>query len=96
MTSPVVTATALATPPTSITFNATGVPQNGNLFVGWVNQTNLVVYSNVTLKNGVRTADIPQGMTGIAFAALTNQITAMTVDGLSNATLAGPAPVLMS
>ncbi|CZR63219.1 uncharacterized protein PAC_13116 [Phialocephala subalpina] len=96
LTSPVLSATAPATPPTSITFNATGVPQDGQLFVGWVNQANPVVYSNVTLNNGIGMADIPTGLTGIAFAALTAQSTATTVDALSNVTLAGPAPVLMS
>jgi len=70
--------------------------QNGTLYVGWVNQANPVVYSNVTVSNGIGTADIPQGLTGITFAALTAQNTATTVDGLSNATLAGPAPILMS
>ncbi|KAF4636434.1 hypothetical protein G7Y89_g1651 [Cudoniella acicularis] len=93
--SPVLSATAPTTLPTSITFTALGVPQNRKLFVGWVNQANPVVYSNVTLKNGIGTADVPKGLTGIAFAALTAQDTATTVDGLSNVTLAGPAPVLM-
>lgn len=96
LTSPVMGATAPATPPTSITFTASDVPQSGNLFVGWVNQANPVVYSTVTVQNGIGTAAIPTGLTGIAFAALTAQNTAMTVDGLTNATLAGPAPILMS
>ncbi|KAF8861787.1 hypothetical protein BDZ45DRAFT_242463 [Acephala macrosclerotiorum] len=96
LTSPVLNATAPATPPTSITFTASGVSQDSTLFVGWVNQANPVVYSNVTIKNGIATADIPKGLTGIAFAALTSQSTATTVDGLTNVTLAGPAPVLMS
>ncbi|KUJ08971.1 uncharacterized protein LY89DRAFT_316684 [Mollisia scopiformis] len=96
VTSPVMNATAPATPPTSIAFTVSGVPQGGNLFIGWVNQANPVVYSNVTVKNGVGMADIPPGMTGMAFAALTAQNTAMTVDALTNATLAGPAPILMS
>lgn len=50
----------------------------------------------MTVRNGVGTADIPDGLTGIAFAALTEQNAATTVDALSNITLAGPAPVLLS
>ncbi|RDW63535.1 hypothetical protein BP6252_11080 [Coleophoma cylindrospora] len=96
LTSPVVGATAPATPPTSITFTASGNLPKGNLYIGWVNQANPVAYSNVTVTNGIATAEIPAGMTGIAFAALTTQTVAMTVDGLTNSTLAGPAPVLMS
>ncbi|KAH6683474.1 hypothetical protein B0J14DRAFT_674111 [Halenospora varia] len=95
-TSPAFSATAPPTPPTSITFDASGVPHNGNLFVGWVNQANPVVYSDVIVQDGIGTADVPKGLTGIAFAALTAQATEMTVDGLTNVTLAGPAPVLMS
>ena len=96
LTSPIMSATAPVTPPTSITFTASGAPQNGSLYVGWVNHANPVVYSNVTVTNGIGTAEIPKGLTGIAFAALTQQTTAMSVDGLTNATLAGPAPVLLS
>jgi hypothetical protein len=96
LTSPVMNATAPATPPTTITFTASGVPQDVTLFIGWVNQANPVVYSNVTIKDGIATADVPKGLTGMAFAALTNQSTATTVDGLTNATMAGPAPILMS
>ncbi|RDW59019.1 hypothetical protein BP5796_11943 [Coleophoma crateriformis] len=96
LTSPMVGATAPATPPTSITFTASGNLPKGNLYIGWVNQANPVAYSNVTVTNGIATADIPAGMTGIAFAALTTQTVAMTVDGLTNSTLAGPAVVLMS
>lgn len=96
LTSPVFSATAPATPPTSITFNATGVVQNQKLYIGWVNQANPIVYSNVTVVNGIATADIPKGLTGIGFAALTADMTPTTVDGLTNVTLAGPAPVLLS
>lgn len=69
---------------------------NKTLFIGWVNQANPVVYTNVTVRNGVGMADIPDGLTGIAFAALTEQNAAATVDALSNVTLAGPAPILLS
>ncbi|PQE04232.1 sexual development protein [Rutstroemia sp. NJR-2017a BVV2] len=96
LTSPIMTATSPATPPTSITFNATGAPQGRNLYIGWVNQVNPVVYTNVTVKGGVGSADVPKGLTGMTFAALTAQTMETTVDGLSNATLAGPAPVLLS
>lgn len=96
LTSPVMNATAPATPPTSITFTASGVPENGKMYVGWVNQANPVVYTNVTLENGIGTAGVPKGLTGLAYAALTAQNSAQTVDGLTNATLAGPAVVLMS
>jgi hypothetical protein len=90
------TATSPATSPTSITFNATDVPLGKNLYIGWVNQVNPIVYTNVTVKAGVGSADVPKGLTGMTFAALTAQMTETTVDGLSNATLAGPAPVLLS
>jgi len=96
LTEPVFVSTAPKTPPTSITFTASGVSQTQKLYVGWVNQANPVMYSNVTILNGVATADIPTGLTGIAFAALTADNTATTVDGLTNVTIAGPAPVLMS
>lgn len=96
LTSPVFTATAPATPPTSITFNATGVTQNQKLYIGWVNQANPIVYSNVTVVSGIGTADIPKGLTGIGFAALTADSTQTSVGGLTNVTLAGPAPVLLS
>ncbi|KAN0101479.1 hypothetical protein V8E51_011989 [Hyaloscypha variabilis] len=96
LTSPVFVSTAPTTPPTSITFTASGVSATDKLFVGWVNQANPIVYSNVTISNGVATADVPTGLTGIAFAALTREISATTVDGLTNVTIAGPAAVLMS
>ncbi|PQE13924.1 late sexual development protein [Rutstroemia sp. NJR-2017a BBW] len=96
LTSPIMTATSPPTPPTSITFNATDVPLGKNLYIGWVNQVNPIVYTNVTVKGGVGSVDVPKGLTGMTFAALTAQMMETTVDGLSNATLAGPAPVLLS
>jgi hypothetical protein len=96
LTSPVLIATAPATPPTTITFTASGQLPSGPLYAGWVNQANPVVYTNVSVVNGVGTADVPKGLSGMAFVALTGQNSATMVDGLTNGTLAGPAPVLLS
>ncbi|KAI9770971.1 MAG: hypothetical protein M1840_002675 [Geoglossum simile] len=66
------------------------------LQVGWVNQLNVPVYSklNITVK-GKGTADVPQGMNGVAFAVVTTQ-QPDNVNDLALATLAGPVILTIS
>lgn len=66
------------------------------LFVGWVNQANVPVYTPATVKDGKVHSSIPDGLSGVAFAALTAQNTAQDVNALTEKTLAGPAPVQIS
>jgi hypothetical protein len=69
------------------------------LYIGWVNQANVVNYQAATVSNdqyGKVTTTIPSGMAGLAFAALTAQNTAKDVNSLTAVTLAGPAPVQIS
>ena len=66
------------------------------LYIGWVNQANVVNYVPATVSGGQVTSTIPSGMAGLAFAALTAQKDAMDVNSLTSATLAGPAPVQIS
>lgn len=67
------------------------------LYIGWVNQANVVVYTTATVAgDGMVKSTIPDGLAGLAFAALTNQSTATDVNSLTTATLAGPAPVQVS
>ncbi len=62
-----------------------------------MNQANVVVYRRATVdEKGVVTSTIPEGMAGMAFAALTGQDAVKDVDGLTNVTVAGPAPVQIS
>ena len=69
----------------------------GNLFIGWVNQANKVAYSPAKLMgDGYVETQIPVGLAGIAFAALTGQQAAPDVNALTPVTLAGPAPVQIS
>lgn len=66
------------------------------LLVGWVNQLNLPIYTplNITAK-GKGTASVPQGMNGVAFAAVTTQCQD-NVNDLTLATLAGPTILKLS
>ncbi|CZR66764.1 uncharacterized protein PAC_16665 [Phialocephala subalpina] len=97
VTSPALSATAPATPPLTITFTVDPKVVKGlRLFIGWVNQANAPVYTTAVVVNGNGRASVPSGLQGTAFAALTNQNTATTVDTLTTATLAGPAAVLIS
>lgn len=80
----------------SFSLDTTKVPPQQQLFIGWVNQANVPVYTPATLGNGHVQTSIPAGLTGIAFAALTNQNTALDVNALTEKTLAGPAPVQIS
>ena len=67
------------------------------LYIGWVNQANVVNYQSATVNGeGVVKSTIPEGMGGIAFAALTGQNTAEDVNSLTAVTIAGPAPVQIS
>ena len=67
------------------------------IYVGWVNQFNVPAYTPATLNgDGTVTTNIPDGLAGAAFAALTNQTTAATTVDLTTASLAGPAFVQIS
>lgn len=69
----------------------------GTLYIGWVNQANDVKYTPATIdQNGVVGSEIPDGLAGGAFAALTDQNSALEVDALTEKTLAGPAVVMIS
>lgn len=85
-------------PEMTFTFERTRVMDGVPLFVGWVNQANAPVYTPITVgADGTSgSTPIPAGLTGIAFAALTNQSSAMTTAQLTDATIAGPAGVLFS
>jgi hypothetical protein len=98
ITSPALTAAAPSTPPTTISFTIgdMSAEKSAALFIGWLNQANAPVYTAATVMGGKGTADVPKGLTGMAFAALTNQSTGLTLDDLTSNTLAGPAAVLIS
>lgn len=70
--------------------------QEQQLFVGWVNQANVPVYTPAKVAHGKVFSSIPSGLSGVAFAALTDQNTAVDVNALTEKTLAGPAPVQIS
>src|SRR5204863_3700669 len=63
------------------------------LFIGWVSQLNKPVYTplNITAK-GKGTANVPQGLNGVVFAAVTVQ-QPDDVNDLAPATLAGPVAI---
>lgn len=86
--------------PITFSFDPTAVSKetlSKALYVGWVNQANVVNYQPATVDGeGVIKSTIPEGMAGIAFAALTGQNTAADVNGLTAVTIAGPAPVQIS
>jgi len=70
---------------------------NAPLFIGWVNQANVVNYTPARpAGNGKVETTIPDGLAGIAFAAFTSQNKAADVNALTGETLAGPAPVQIS
>lgn len=66
------------------------------LFIGWVNQLNVLVYTplNFTAR-GRGTAYMPQEMNGVAFAVVTVQ-QPNNVNNLTLATMARPVIVLPS
>ena len=84
----------------TFSFDAAKVgPAAGNapLFIGWVNQANVVNYTPAKpAGDGKVETTIPDGLAGMAFAALTSQNKAPDVNALTAVTLAGPAPVQIS
>ncbi len=67
------------------------------LYIGWVNQANIINYTSAKpVGDGKVKTTIPDGLAGIAFAALTSQNKAADVNALTEETLAGPAPVQIS
>ena len=67
------------------------------LYVAWLTQANVVPYQPTTVdRAGVIKSMVPEGMAGMAFAALTWQETAEDVNSLTAVTFAGPAPVQAS
>lgn len=72
---------------------------SGQLFVVWVNQQIDLDFQPVTAidkDKGVVTSTIPDGLGGVAYAALTNSTTATGVVQLTDETVAGPAIVQIS
>lgn len=86
--------------PIKFVFDTTAVSKEDlskGLYIGWVNQANVVDYQPATVDGeGVVTSTIAGGMAGIAFAALTGQNTKTDVNSLTAVTIAGPAPVQIS
>lgn len=73
------------------------IQENGkNLFIGWINQLDSPVYTSLnSTGNGKGTAAVPSGLKGVVYTALTTQNTLLTVDDLTEATLAGPAAIIV-
>lgn len=64
------------------------------LFIGWLNQVNAPVYSAVTpLGDGRGTTKVPPELSGTAFAFLTAQPGLVSMQDLTEVTLAGPVVV---
>ena len=85
--------------PTSVTFafDSSLEVDEKKLLVGWLTQDNQPAYTKLTVNGaGKGTADVPGGLNGMAFAAITNQSTETTVDGLTDATVAGPVAIVIS
>ncbi|CAF9930503.1 MAG: hypothetical protein ALECFALPRED_004618 [Alectoria fallacina] len=86
--------------PITFSFDTTAVSKDDlskGLYIGWVNQANVVNYKPATVDGeGMVKSTIPDGMAGIAFAALTPQNTAEDVNSLTAVTIGGPAPVQIS
>ena len=83
--------------PITFDFDAKIVDASGSLFIGWVNQANVINYTPAKMvEHGVVETIVPDGLGGVAFAALTNTKTASDVNTLTGLTLAGPAPVQIS
>ena len=86
--------------PITFSFDTTAVSKEDlskQLYIGWVNQANVINYQPANVDGeGVVKSTIPEGMAGIAFAALTGQKTAEDVNSLTAVTIAGPAPVQIS
>lgn len=72
------------------------VESSKQLFIGWVNQVNVPVYTELNITGeGRGVAYVPHGLNGVAFVALTSQ-KLCNADDLALATLAGPAIVKIS
>ena len=70
--------------------------QGKQLFIGWINQLNVPVYTELSITDhGKGVADVPQGLNGMVFAAMTSQLT-VNGDDLALATLAGPVALSLS
>lgn len=64
------------------------------LFIGWLNQISVPVYSAVSaLGDGRGTTKVPSQLSGIAFAVLTTQPGLASMQDITQATLAGPVVV---
>lgn len=64
------------------------------LFIGWMNQVDTPIYTPVVaLSDGSGTTEVPSGLSGTAFAALTAQPGLVSLEELTQATLAGPVVV---
>ncbi|KAI9840150.1 MAG: hypothetical protein M1838_004195 [Thelocarpon superellum] len=75
----------------------TSVNTGGQLFVGWINQADVPVFTDAQLTSaGTVTTSVPPQLEGLAFAALVNNKNAQNVDDLTSNTLAGPAIVPVS
>ena len=88
-----------STGPITFNFDASRVSKSdlaNDLYIGWVNQANVVQYTPASVSNGRVVSTIPSGLASLAFAALTAQKDALDVNALTAVTLAGPAPVQIS
>jgi hypothetical protein len=64
------------------------------LFIGWVNQVDLPVYTSLlALGDGAAISAVPLGLSGTAFAVLTAQPGLTSITDLTEAALAGPVVV---
>ena len=93
-----VIATALPADDITVTWDAAAraaAARSGRpLFIGWLNQVSAPVYSAVTsLGDGRGTTKVPPELSGTAFAVLTAQPGLLSMQDLTEATLAGPLVV---
>jgi hypothetical protein len=81
------------TPQFEFTWNPDQVPTeqaSKQLFIGWLNQLNVPTYTAIDIQSrGVGVAQVPSGLNGAVFAALTSQRPNTTND-FELATIAGP------
>lgn len=93
---------ANATYPTTMSFtwdaNQAWVKRESGkqLYVAWVNLANRPIYTPLTTtKDGAGTTNVPRGLTGVAFLAVTT-LQPSNFDDLASATLAGPLAIPLS
>ncbi|ETN37261.1 uncharacterized protein HMPREF1541_08252 [Cyphellophora europaea CBS 101466] len=67
--------------------------EDRRLWIGWANGDNMVQYTPITKEGDKLKADLPEGLFGIVFAALTDQKDVKTTLDLVAKTLAGPLPI---